>query len=290
MYTIIGGTLAMDLDLSITGELPVSADKMLDHAKQNAKRCLKTYRSWQAYKTRLAVVGGGPSVKDHLEELRSWDGDIWAINGAWNWCRDNGIKATFFASDPHPIVLQWAAGVERAILEISCDPSVFDLLKSADVYTFDADVEKGGIAGCASTATCAPHMAARMGYRAVTFFGCESSYQPNASHAYMDEDRKEQMLVLCNGKHYLTAPDLHLQAIALSYYLRELPEFVRCRPGSGSATGGGLLHAMAQSSEYQVVWLSQELADTLGKPYTPVVSPAYVSGAMAMADNLEAFA
>jgi hypothetical protein len=32
--------------------------------------------------SRLAVVGGSPWVKDHLDELKAWDGDIWAINGA----------------------------------------------------------------------------------------------------------------------------------------------------------------------------------------------------------------
>lgn len=276
MYTIVGGKLTPALDISIHGELPVSDETCFANARHSAGLGLKTYRSWQMTSPHLAVIGGGPSINDHLEELRNWDGDIWAINGAWNWCRDRGVKATFFACDPHPIVLQWAAGVDRAILECSCDPRVFELLKDADVYTFDADVENGGIVGHASTATAAPHMAARMGYRSVTFFGCESSYLPNASHAYMDEDRKEQMIVRCNKTEFLTAPDLFLQALGLSKFIRELPEFL-------ANASGGLLGAMVADPAFHVLWVSQPLADSLA----PIERG--VSGAMAMADNLEAF-
>lgn len=286
MYTIIGGTLATDIDFSIKGELPVSDDKVFANAAHARTLGLKTYRSWQTDKTRLAVVGGGPSIKDNIETLRNWNGDIWAINGAWKWCRDNGIEATFFACDPHEITTQWAEGASKALLEISCDPSVFELLKSGDVYTFDADIEQGGIAGCASTASCAPHMAARMGYRSVTFFGCESSYTLKGSHAYMDEARKEQMLVRC-GDDYLTAPDLYLQAIGLAGYIKQLPEFL-------NEQSGGLLRAMITEPSFRVTWLSQGLVDAWrGKaPGDPKVSSSFkgVSGAFSMADNAEAFA
>lgn len=278
MYTIIGGTLVPTIDLTIRGELPVSDETCFANASHCKALGLKTYRSWQTDKTRLAVVGGGPSIKDNIETLRNWDGDIWAVNGAWMWCRENGIEATFFACDPHPIVMQWAQGASKALLEVSCDPQVFELLKLADVYTFDADVENGGIAGFASTATAAPHMAARMGYRSVTFFGCDSSYQPNASHAYMDENRKEQMIVRCNGGEFLTAPDLYLQAIGLADYIRQLPEFL-------NDVSGGLLGAMIADPKHHVMWISQSLADTLEM----IDRPKLISGAVAMADNLEAF-
>lgn len=278
MYTIFGGTIAGPINLTIKGEVPVAAEKVFANAEHTKTLGLKTYRSWQTDKTRLAVVGGGPSINANIDALRNWDGDIWAINGAWKWCRDNGIEATFFACDPHPIVLQWAEGVSRALLELSCDPQVFELLKSADVYTFDADIEKGGIAGYASTASCAPHLAARMGYRSVTFFGCDSSYLPNASHAYMDEGRAEQMIVRCNGEEHLTAPDLFLQAMGLAQYCRELPDFLN----EGS---GGLLTAMIKDPKFHIVWVSKAMADAL----VMADDPKKVSGAMAMADNLEAF-
>lgn len=288
MYTIIGGTLTPGLDLTIRGELPVSDDKVQANARHARTLGLKTYRSWQTDKHRLAVVGGGPSINEHVEDLQKWDGDVWAINGAWKWCKDRGIEATFFACDPHPISAQWAEGATTALLENSCDPSVFELLKGAEVYTYDADPQsKGGIVGYASTASCAPHLAIRMGYREVTFFGCESSYHPNATHAYMDEARKEEMIIRCNGGEYLTAPDLFLQVVGLSKFIREVPEFLKEK-------SGGLLRAMVNNPEMHIHWISEGLAATLEKPdHKPLVSPAYkgkkVSGAVAMADNLDAF-
>lgn len=280
MYTIFGGTLGSSINLVINGEVPVSAEKCFANARNTSSLGLKTYRDWkQPYGpyARLAVVGGGPSLKNHAEDLRDFYGDVWAINGAWKWCQDNGINATFFACDPHPIVKDWAQGVSRAILELSCDSGVFELLKSADVYTFDADIEKGGIAGYASTASNAPHLAARMGYRHVTLFGCDSSYLPNASHAYTDEDRKEQLIIRCNGEEHLTAPDLFMQALGLAKFCRELPDFL-------SENSGGLLTAMIKDPKYHIVWVSQAMADGLVMDEKPKVS-----GAVAMADNLEAF-
>jgi len=280
MYTIFGGKLGCLGDLSIQGELPVSAEKCISNAESNLALGLKTYRSWQTDKTRLAVVGGGPSVIDHIQTLRDWDGDIWAINGAWDWCRNRGIETTFFACDPHPIVTQWAVGAKKAILEVSCDPEVFKLLGAADVYTFDA--EKSGIAGYASTASCAPHLAIRMGYRSVKFFGCDSSYLPNNSHAYMDENRKEEMIIRCDGHDFLTAPDLYLQALGLAEYIRQVPEFI-------SEESNGLLTAMINDPKYHVMWVSQGLVDIMNIEPEEKPEKKLVSGAMAMADNLEAF-
>lgn len=284
MYTILGGVPITLAEFNIAGQLPVSDEKVSSNAKHVKELGLKTYRSWQTDKIRLAVVGGGPSINTQVEVLQNWDGDIWAINGAWKWCKERGIKATFFACDPHPIVAQWSQGADRAILEQSCDVEAFAV--SADIYTFDAG--PNGIAAYASTASCAPHLAIRMGYRSVTLFGCESSYQFDSSHAYMNEKRKEQMIVRADGGDYLTAPDLFLQVVGLANYVSEVPEFLNER-------SGGLLRAMVKDPNFHIVWISQELFETMQqeKP-VGLVSPAYkdkklVSGSVAMADNLEAF-
>lgn len=282
MYTILGGVPVTLSDFNISGQLPVSDERVSSNAKHVKELGLKTYRSWQTGKTRLAVVGGGPSINTQVEVLQNWDGDIWAINGAWKWCREKGIKATFFACDPHPIVAQWSDGAERAILEQSCDAEAFT--SCDDIYTFDAGPD--GIAASSSTASCAPHLAVRMGYHSVTLFGCESSYQFDATHAYMDEKRQEQMIVRADGGDYLTAPDLFMQVVGLAHYISEVPEFLKER-------SGGLLRAMVKDPNFHIVWMSQEMVDTIKqeKP-SALVSPAYkqkVSGAVAMADNLEAF-
>ena len=47
----------------------------------------------------LAIVGGGPSVKDHLDELRAWPGHIWGVNAACTWLAKQGIGSLFFSVD-----------------------------------------------------------------------------------------------------------------------------------------------------------------------------------------------
>jgi len=187
---------------------------------------------------RLAVVGGGPSIADHIEELAAWDGDVWAINGAFKWCSRQGIDAVFFTIDPLPATAQHAVGVGRAIIATHCDPSLFDALHGADVEAF-----KLGHAG-ATTATAAPLIAADMGYRSVSFFGCESSFG-NETHVYGNRDVKSLMRVRCNDHEFLTTPDMMMQAEFLGELIREVPMF--------SDRSGGLLSAFIANPEIDVI-------------------------------------
>jgi hypothetical protein len=262
-FTILGGKLGPALSLDILGGVPVTAED----CERNRQKSLglPSYTTWpKANFKRLAVIGGGPSAKNHVDELRVFDGDIWAINGAFHWAKDNGITATFFAVDPHPIVAQWAEGATKALLEASCDPSAFEVLRDADVATFELGLGDGELRAYGSTASAAPHLSVRMGYRELTFYGCEGCYLPGRTHAYMDEAREEELLVHIDGKYYLTAPDYYLQTQALAAYMREMPrEYL-------NEQSGGLLRALIQSGgEHDVRWISDGLLKTLWRAGDP---------------------
>jgi hypothetical protein len=265
---ILGGRLAPAFDLSIVGNLPVSAEDVQRNHKHTCGLGLPSYREFKATRPRLAVIGGGPSINRHVDEIRAFDGDVWAINGAWGWCRSHGICATFISGDPHPIVAQWATGAMRALLEMHCDPSAFSVLKDADVAVFEAGMEPGMIRSASSTASSTPHLAVRMGYREVTLYGCESSYQLNATtHAFQHEQRSDELLVVCDGKEYLTAPDYYLQATELYRYILDVPEFIKER-------SGGLLRAMiAAKGEHFIRWVSDGLAKSMS-PIRPMLEAA----------------
>lgn len=208
----------------------------------------------ESHNLRLAVVGGGPSIKEHLEELRAYD-EIWAINGACSYLRSQGIESVFFALDPHPIVTQWATGAKKALLVDRCDPSTFEVLKDADVKVYSLANDGGKFLSGSSTATAAFNLAAVLGYRDVTFYGCESCYVAS-SHAYQDEARVDQMLVECGGYKYLTAPDYYIQA-------QELAQLIKAAPNCFRERSGGLLRAMIYNDEHDVVGLSQSLQDAI---------------------------
>lgn len=257
--TILGGRLHGPISLSISGKLPVSAEVVQGNIKHAGGLGLPSYPRVAveaASPHRLAVVGGGASINNHVDALKDWPGEIWAINGALGWCRDRGIAATLFACDPDPIVLKWATGASKALLGNTCDPRVFAMLRDAgaDVTLFNADGEKGGIVGRGTTATVAPHLGSRMGYlEGLTFFGCESCYLPGITHAYQHEPRTDELLIECGGNEYLTAPDFYIQAIELSNLIRELPGFL-------AEESGGLLRAMVKDKEFHVRWVSDALA------------------------------
>lgn len=138
---------------------------------------------------KLAVVGSGPSVKEHLEELRTWDGEVWAINGAYDYLVSQGvIPQGFVGMDPLPGLAEYVLGVRpesTAYLASFCDLSVFDNLEGKNVVLWHPESEnmierypKGSmiIGGGSTVMTRAPFLAHCLGYRDITLFGADSSF------------------------------------------------------------------------------------------------------------------
>lgn len=135
----------------------------------------------------LAVIGSGPSVRDYLDELKAWDGDVWAVNGAYGYLIENGIiPHGFVGLDP---VAGLAEYVECArpetvfYLSGMCDPAVFDALKGFKVEVWmprQAGIEyKAGmylVPGGTTCLTRAPGLAKMLGWRDVTIYGADSSF------------------------------------------------------------------------------------------------------------------
>lgn len=244
--------------IRFTGMVPVPDGTEARNRELAHARNLPAVEKYRRTSDRLAVIGGGPSINSREDEIRSFDGDVWAANGAFGWCAQRGIQSTLISVDPHPIVVNWVEGVDRAVLSSACDPEVFDKLQGKDVYL--VDIGHGGRKGGTSTVSYIPSIAAMLGYRQVVFYGCESCYG-DKTHAYMHETREEEMRVECCGEVFLTAPDFYIYAQELSYLIRALPEFL-------SERSGGLLQAMVKDQEHDVVWVSPQLQKML----TPIDS------------------
>lgn len=201
----------------------------------------------------LAVVGGGPSSRNHLEELRNWPGDIWAINATFGWLRANGIESTFFSVDPLEKIADWMDG-GKAILASSCHPKCW---AKADVRMFHMEnvTEDNPVIGGTTTALRAPILSLRMGYAPVSFFGCESSYG-ETSHAYRSEHEPDQVIVRASGEDFRTSLPLLDQAENLAVIFKEFPDVFINR-------SGGLVAAMVADPEWEIVALSGYLKERL---------------------------
>lgn len=201
---------------------------------------------------RLAVVGGGPSIRHHIEELKNWNGTVWAVNGTINWCLDHGIDASFYTVDAGAMK-RWVYPLDRitrAVLAIDCCPEMFTRLSKADVSVLN--IPDGG----PTSANSADWFAIESGYTGLTYFGCESSFE-ETTHAYDAHPIGQWIVVRVGGKDYRTKPEFLEQARIMSEVIRAVPSYYDER-------SGGLLSAMVEHGmEYELIEVSPELAKTL---------------------------
>lgn len=241
----------MRINFTLKANIP--QERFIQNTEYSKRLCLPSIEKMRVLGDTIAIVGGGPSVSDHIETLRNWPGEIWAINGAFHWLRDRGIKSTYFTIDALPEWSHYGEGAGKAVVAQSCDPSLFVTLGGAEIYTFDHNVFFGG----ATTATFAPILALAAGASGATFFGCESSYSGDTTHIYENEAIQNAMLVECGGKEYLTNAGYYMQAEALAKVLREFPDQFK-------EESGGLLRAMTLNETHDTVAIGRDLDAALG--------------------------
>ena len=204
----------------------------------------------------LAIIGGGPSVLERIEQLRHWQGDRWIIGSAFPWAIEQGISGTYFNIDPLPEQAEYAKCAEQAILATASHPAVFDAVPNVTAFDLVSSKEytNHNISAAAST----PVLALEMGYMDVTYFGCESSFN-NTTHAYDYENAaagKMCLWVRVGDSVYPTNPPFFMQA-------QELAELIRTCPLVFKEQSGGLLRALIEDAEYDVIAVNKALHDVL---------------------------
>lgn len=203
----------------------------------------------------LAIVGGGPSVLGQLEELRSWPGEIWAINATCEWLSSVGIASKLVTVDSSIKSLPRPALCTGALFASCVDPAVWD--QHPDALCFDlVEDDPTGVVGGSTTACRLPIVCLQMGYTEIHYFGCEGSFV-GKTHAYKDEGQfLNLMKIEAAGKVYTTRDDLLLQCECLADIMREFPNNLKNR-------SGGLLQAMTDDQEWRIVAVSAALREQL---------------------------
>lgn len=261
-----------------------------DAEKRNAQvasamaRGLPLLEKQEAHGRRLAIVGGGPSVIDYLDELGGYD-DIWCVNGALDWLIENGIKPTgYVAIDPEAIMAQYLQKPPEDItyyIGSVCDPATFDALKGRNVVLFHPLMDdmplvdsKAVIGGGPTVLTRAPQLAYRLGYRDVHLFGADSSYESGIHHIY-DAPMDPIVRVSLDDVIYETS-GVFLHQVA---YFQQILHWFQSKGANfeihGRGLGPDLLRAKMHTEE--------EITERINS------NRKLVSGAVQMADNVEAF-
>lgn len=198
----------------------VNAEGRLANLKLNLARGLPVLtKETPAHDRPLLVVGSGPSIADPpiLSKINTWPGDIWAINGAYDFLLENDIVPEgFFGIDPLPGLADYVRNAQEYTtfyIASMCDPSVFDALHGRKVLLWHACAEDAGIFpeghkvvyGGTTAVTRAPFLAYGLGYRNINLIGVDSSYAKHSPYCYRwgsyETDIAEPVMsVMINGE------------------------------------------------------------------------------------------
>lgn len=238
------------MKIRFRGECCVTAEHADANKLYTATLGLPAFRETASHPA-LAIVGGGPSINSREDEIRSWEGEIWAINGAYRWCRDRGISAAYISADPLPIVgdIEVASG-DRVLLASYSDPSVFARL-GGNIEVFEVLENEGP-----TTVAVCLRLALNSGFKRIAFFGCESSFQ-GSTHGYPSRpDYRPVILVCSDGEEFRTSPVLLLQAELLANMIRMFPQVFEDH-------SGGLLGAMARTMDYDITAIPRHMLEEI---------------------------
>lgn len=223
--------------------------------KSSLARSLPLCSEQPERKGKLAVVGAGPSVRDYLDELRGWPGEIWAINGAYDYLIDNGIiPEGFLGVDPLPGLAEYVANARPETtfyMSGLSDPAVLDVLASHNVNLWFPEQESVNypenvwkVGGGTTAITRAPFLARMLGWRDITLFGADSSFDKSRyvyGQKYAEDSKAKIHRVICNGEGpFFTELPLMKQVSQLGVYALY---FEKDGKGKISFRCGGLLEA-----------------------------------------------
>lgn len=225
----IGGGTALEM----IQEMNVSESDLIENIQSACKLPYTRVNQMQPHDGHAVIVGGGPSLKDNLEEIKwrqSVGQVIFATNNTYNFLSDHGIipqthilldarkeneefvpkiganALCYYASQVHPSSLEKARqNGHDVILWHSMIDGIQELV-------FEDSCFIG--AGLSSVGLKAMALAYTLGYRNIHIYGLDSSYREGQHHAYKQplNDDERILDVECNGKIYTTASWMATQA------------------------------------------------------------------------------
>lgn len=169
---------------------------------------------------KVAIVGGGPSLKDNLDELRTFRVII-AAGSANDYLMEHGIIPTYTVlCDPDPIMARY---IERQDTEVkylvasTCHNTVYETLAGKQIIMWHCDSDElrekfkelepayVGVGGGSTVGLRSISMALLLGYNNLHLFGFDSCYGKDGEHhAYGFKDEEYEKLGL--GETYRITP------------------------------------------------------------------------------------
>lgn len=251
----------------------------LESVRSAVARKLPWYTGAPPNNREAVIVGSGPSVRDHLADIRrrvSRGAALISMNGSLRWLvKRRLIPSSHIVLDGRPENVQFVEDVppQTALLLASqCHPDVFDAVTShpkvivwhaalneemervvTDAAGDRAPMVLGG--GC-TVGMRALYLAFTSGFRRIHVYGMDGSYHGDEHHAFAQplNDGEARMTIVMAGREYICAPWMLRQA-------NEFYEHWKALMQNGAKVwvhGRGLIPDMA--AELRAQWLEIQKA------------------------------
>lgn len=192
--------------VSTTTALP--SEDILKNVKENVKRNLPRlhqlpeFHKVKGHDKKIALVGGGPSLKYYLDDLRQFR-TIFACGSCNDYLMENNIIPTYAGvCDPDALSINYFQKLDtevKYLIASGVDGKVFDYLKDYQVVMWhchsdtynpeEIEANYQAVGGGCTIGLRAISIAIILGYTNLHFFGFDSCMaENNASHAYTAED------------------------------------------------------------------------------------------------------
>jgi hypothetical protein len=230
----VGGMTRAELD-SVCN---TAMEKLLGNVRTNSARNLLWYDLAEPHDGHAVIVGGGPSVKGKVDEIRwrqSLGQKVWALNGSADWLRGNDIEVDFHVmADARPENIEFVrypSLLTQYLISSQCDPAVFDHLaceifvhpvaseplvtlwhpntaEYVPLITPYEDKPQHLFGGGSTVGLNAIALAFGAGYRKIHLYGFDSSYAAEQHHVYKQglNDGDRVIDVLFGTKKFKSTP------------------------------------------------------------------------------------
>lgn len=228
----------------------ISTENIISQIKENNSLGVPSVTELDEFRgaNPVALVGGGPSLKNTLEELRTYK-NIMACGSVHDFMIKEGVYPKWcIVCDPDPLVINYMKLLSddtKYLIASQCHPEVFNYVKDNKNYIWHAggdgfdksnfgenQVIMGG--GC-TIGTRAIAMAIAFGYRDIHLFGFDSCLDSSYSHHAYPFDNPEVETVGDITEIRLGGPESPVFRVA-GYMLGQIFDFKKILEIYGSTT------------------------------------------------------
>lgn len=224
--------------------------QILENIRLSGLRDLQELEQLPPRNDKIAVVGGGPSLKNEIEMLKAFPGVIVSTNNTHDYLLRKGIKPNFYVmSDAKPENAKYVQNPNKGttyLISSKCHPSVFDALKDETVIKWHEWLNIGEdesvlrICGGSTVGLKSLNVMYILGFRDFHLFGMDSCLTDDEHHAYKqpvnDRDSDNFVEITCGDKKFKCAPWMAKQADDFRDFLGSLGHLFKIK-----IYGGGLL-------------------------------------------------